>query len=143
MTASDTTAPDDFHQAYLDALLWLSTDDDDDCALDEASYQGGLHPHTADVLRRQADTFWSEHRSLLERAFQVPGYTPSQAGHDLALSRNGHGAGFFDRGLGDAGDQLQSAATAAGECLIYTGDDGNLYVSGQEPKARTKARPGK
>lgn len=29
--------------------------------------------------------------------FVLTGYGPGQYGHDLALSRNGHGAGFFDR----------------------------------------------
>lgn len=34
---------------------------------------------------------------------------PEQAGHDLILTANRHGAGFWDRGLGDAGDTLTQA----------------------------------
>lgn len=72
------------------------------------------------------------------------GYGPDNLGHDLALSRNGHGAGFFDR---DAlalpvhhwhalarddgqtlGDALQDLAQAMGprECYHFRGW---VYVS--------------
>lgn len=72
------------------------------------------------------------------------GYGPDNLGHDLALSRNGHGAGFFDR---DAlrvpshawrslsrddgqtiGDALQDLAQAMGPRECYT-SRGWVYVS--------------
>ena len=53
---------------------------------------------------------------------------PGQIGHDFWLTRNRHGAGFWDRGLGDVGDRLTKAAHAFGESDLYVGDDGNLYV---------------
>lgn len=43
-------------------------------------------------------------------------YDPSQGtpldylGHDIWLSAGGHGAGFWDRGLGELGDRLHEAA---------------------------------
>lgn len=43
----------------------------------------------------------------------------SQSGQDFALSRNGHGAGFFDRGLGDKGTRLQEAAKVYGESTAW------------------------
>lgn len=43
---------------------------------------------------------------------------PEQAGHDFWLTREGHGAGFWDRGLGRAGDVLTKAAKAFGECYL-------------------------
>lgn len=33
-----------------------------------------------------------------------------QIGHDFWLTRNHHGAGFFDRGLGEVGDKLTTIA---------------------------------
>jgi hypothetical protein len=51
----------------------------------------------------------------------------SQMGHDFWLTRNRHGAGFWDRGLGALGDRLTSAAHAYGEVDLYVGDDGRLY----------------
>lgn len=53
---------------------------------------------------------------------------PEQAGHDFLLTRNGHGAGFWDRGLGERGDRLTSNAEPYGETNAYVGDDGLIYV---------------
>jgi hypothetical protein len=47
-------------------------------------------------------------------------YDPSQgevesyAGHDFWLTRSGHGAGFWDRGLGALGERLTEASKAYG-----------------------------
>lgn len=48
---------------------------------------------------------------------------PGQFGHDLALTRNGHGAGFWDRGLGDAGDVLTEWAQSLGTLNVFHGHD--------------------
>lgn len=53
----------------------------------------------------------------------------AQAGHDFWLTRNRHGAGFWDRGLGDRGDRLTKAAHVYGESDLYVGDDGKVYVT--------------
>lgn len=37
------------------------------------------------------------------------GLNGGQVGHDLILTANGHGTGFWDRGLGDVGDALSEA----------------------------------
>jgi hypothetical protein len=51
-------------------------------------------------------------------------------GMDLWLSRNGHGAGFFDgEQYGENADALQEAACKMGECYLYAGDDGLLHFS--------------
>jgi hypothetical protein len=50
------------------------------------------------------------------------------AGIDFWLTRNRHGAGFWDRGLGNLGTRLTDAAQAFGECDLYVGDDGKLYL---------------
>jgi hypothetical protein len=51
----------------------------------------------------------------------------ARAGHDFWLTRNGHGAGFWDRGLGDLGERLSKAAKVYGEVYLYPGDDGKVY----------------
>jgi len=48
---------------------------------------------------------------------------PEQFGHDLALTRNHHGAGFWDRGLGDAGDVLTDWAESIGTLNVFHGHD--------------------
>lgn len=52
-----------------------------------------------------------------------------QAGHDFWLTRNHHGTGFWDRGLGDRGDRLTSNAHPYGETYAYVGDDELIYVA--------------
>jgi hypothetical protein len=51
------------------------------------------------------------------------------AGHDFWLTRNGHGAGFWD---GDWPEPLATvltdAAHAFGELSPYVGDDGLIYL---------------
>jgi len=50
------------------------------------------------------------------------------AGHDYWLTRNGHGAGFWD---GDWPEpyaaQLDDSAHAYGTVELYVGDDGKIY----------------
>ena len=43
----------------------------------------------------------------------------SQNGHDFCLSRNGHGAGFFDRGYGEIGDKLQDICRSWSDMGVY------------------------
>lgn len=51
-----------------------------------------------------------------------------QVGHDFLLSRCCHGAGFFDRGWGEAGDRLQDAAEVYGETYAWVDDEGRVCV---------------
>lgn len=60
---------------------------------------------------------------------QLQGMEPKQIGHDLWLTRNGHGAGFWDRGLGEKGEILTKLASDMGPKEIYVGDDGLVYFS--------------
>lgn len=51
------------------------------------------------------------------------------AGHDFAFTRNGHGAGFWDRGMGDLGERLTDAAKAYGESSgWFDADDDSARV---------------
>lgn len=43
---------------------------------------------------------------------------PEQCGHDFVLTKGHHGAGFWDRGLGEIGDSLTDAASPYGESLV-------------------------
>lgn len=42
-----------------------------------------------------------------------------QAGHDFWLTRNRHGAGYWDRGLGNLGKRLTESAHGYGEVCVY------------------------
>lgn len=51
----------------------------------------------------------------------------SMAGHDLWLTRNGHGTGFWDRNAGYAGSLLTDAAKKLGEMHVWVDEDSELY----------------
>lgn len=120
---------DTITRAYLAAALWSSTGENEQ-PLDG---QFGLHdiaPEALQSAREDCGAFLNHNRERLALA----GLDDEQAGHDFWLSRNGHGAGFFDRAnLGTperaACDLLQKDAQGWGESDLYAGDDGKLYLS--------------
>ena len=52
-----------------------------------------------------------------------------EAGADFWLTRNRHGAGFWDGDWPDSGEELTRIAHSFGECSLYAGDDGQLYLA--------------
>lgn len=47
-------------------------------------------------------------------------------GHDMTLTRNGHGAGFWDRGMGEIGDVLTDWAKGLGTLSVFHGTGDTL-----------------
>jgi len=96
----------DFFSSYVEALLWSSTDTDaqgSEICFDE-------YDPSEDFLCEAEKTcklFLNKHLGNIKLAINASkGYSFAQAGHDFALTRNGHGAGFWDRGLGHVGEVL-------------------------------------
>lgn len=54
------------------------------------------------------------------------GLTPEQAGHDLWLTRNGHGAGFWDRDELKYKDILTEICRVMGEAYLFVNDHNEL-----------------
>lgn len=105
-------------RAYKEAALWSSTDEDGE-PLD--NYE--LSPETEASMADDVEDF-------LEAAEEISGFEdldPAQVGHDFWLTRNRHGAGFWDRGLGALGSELTKLAHAYGGVDLYVGDDGLVY----------------
>ena len=70
----------------------------------------------------------SDCRDFLEASADIShDWDASQFGHDFYLTRCRHGAGFWDRGKGDAGEQLTDLCRPYGSADLYAGDDGRLY----------------
>lgn len=119
---------DAFIDAYVTALLWTERPDAEDASFSDLGYDANyLANATRDKICAEALDFLSSFGYLIERALKVNGYTIEQAGHDFALTRNGHGAGFWDRGLGEIGDELTEAAHSFGQVSLYLGDDNLIY----------------
>lgn len=122
-----------FEVSYLETATWSSTDDDGEPIdanprVSEAYSQREVF--SAEALRQVAEdcsAFLATGEELLRTALAT-GYDLGQAGHDFWLSRNRHGAGFWDRGLGETGDALHELATPFGEANLYWGDDDLLHL---------------
>lgn len=117
---------EDFRGAYVEAMLWVNTiAGDDECfSHDSRGYE--LDDLASNQADEDCEAFLDTPTTELVRdAIKVrPGfYDFAQAGHDFALTRNGHGAGFWDRGLGDVGDQLTALAKPYGECTWMADTD--------------------
>ena len=118
-------AREDFVAGYRDAMLWANAYHESVEDIDGLDYA-----ELEDVEREDADAFWD---SLGYVLMAVPYYRErgiDYAGHDFALTRNGHGAGFWDRGMGRIGDMLTDEAHAYGEHYIAISDDGTVANHG-------------
>jgi len=120
---------DDFMSQYVETLLW-STTDEEGYPLDD-NYE--IEDFTKEGLQRIMDdceTFRAKRG--VEAAIESSEYegADEQAGHDFWLTRNGHGAGFWDGDWPEpAATTLTKAAEAMGEIWVYVGDNGRLYLT--------------
>jgi hypothetical protein len=118
-----------FMKAYITAALWStldhSADEDgrDGEHLDDNFGVSDIALEAMEKIERDCNAFLERAEKFLEEA----GVDAEQAGHDFWLTREGHGVGFWDRGLGELGDTLTKIAKSFGETYIEVGDDGQLH----------------
>ena len=124
-----------FFDAYVTAALWSSNDESDESGgvpLDDNYGPSDIVADTRAEMRSDCARFQKANKKLLREAY-ARGYSKAQAGHEFWLTRNGHGAGFWDRDELDAGG-LGKALTAAskkfGGYNLYVGDNGKIDGSG-------------
>ena len=116
-----------FLLGYLECALWSSTDnsrDDGGDPLDRNYCIADLHDDCLATMEKDCLSFMARNQDDVFACDSM-----AQAGHDFWLTRNRHGAGFWDRGLGEVGNRLTAAAHAYGECDLYVGDDGMIHAS--------------
>jgi hypothetical protein len=111
-----------FQQSYIEAALWSSTDEDGEPL--DATYDDTDLDST---LLRQMHEDCADFVSANTAALDACGLSAEQAGHDFWLTRNGHGAGFWDRGIGELGEVLTDAAAVYGSHDLFVGEDGLIY----------------
>jgi hypothetical protein len=112
-----------FFDAYIECALWSSNDNTDESGgepLDTNYTADDICPHALAELRNEACRFFNENIDSIWVDVEL-------AGHDFWLTRNGHGAGFWD-GDWDNGDALTTASKAYGSVDLYIGDDGKIYA---------------
>lgn len=112
-----------FVRSYIECALWSSTDGDG-TPLDDSKYSDTeLAEETLARFREDCARFQEQTSTL------TVNYPESQVAHDFWLTRNRHGAGFWDGAYPkEIGDKLTEIAHSFGECDLYVGDDGKFYV---------------
>lgn len=111
--------PDTFTKAYIECALWADSPEDDPYEETE------LAPVTLSHIERDCAAFQAKAGGLID--------DDRQAGHDFWLTRQGHGAGFWDGDWSEpAATTLSDLAHSFGPFELYRGDDGVVYACGHE-----------
>lgn len=113
---------------YIEAALWSSTDDDGE-PLDGEHDADDLTDAARAQMSDDVTHFLAEVIAAHDPAVIVEAMSLEQLGHDFWLTRNRHGAGFWDRGLGTLGDDLTKLAHAAGSCDLTLDADGKVHAN--------------
>lgn len=120
-----TLSLDTFTRAYIECALWSSNDNADDQGgepLDSNYSTEDIAPETLEKIKSDCAKFQVDNEANIgEKAFR--------AGYDFWLTRNHHGAGFWDGDWPEPqATRLTDAAHAFGEVDLYVGDDGRIYI---------------
>ena len=107
-------------ESYLETLLWVSGDDHefDGVTIYDFSEEA-TNSSKADI--EKFIEIINTNPAAIDEAIE---YDDRMLGHNFALSRNGHGAGFFD----DNNDILQDICRETKSAEPYLGDDKKVYI---------------
>lgn len=120
-------------RGYITCALWSSNDESDERGgepMDENYSRSDIAASSVRRMRSDVSKFVKANKATIEQYLNY--YDWEQLGHDLWLTRNGHGAGFWDRdyrGHDGIGEKLTKGAEKLGGCSLYVGDDHKVYVS--------------
>ena len=132
---------DDFMRGYVEAMLWANTfverpgEEESTCEDVRYLYRSpGRWWEDTPVDLTDAEAFWDSFAYvILSLDYVKRGENWCRAelsGHDFALTRNRHGAGFWDRGLGEIGDMLTDECKPYGaHTLILCVDENGDVIS--------------
>lgn len=127
---------------YLETALWSSND--------ESTPQGGVpldrNYEISDISKESVERAKADCQKFYDQAEVILGKNgdeiisldETKLGHDFWLSRNRHGAGFFDADYLDdeMKDALQDLAESFGEVNLIVGDDEVLYMESNISEAK-------
>lgn len=124
-------APPRFVRAYIDTLLW-STSDDNGEPLEDAYGVVDLSPESLAKIAEDCGRFLAEVESAgidLEQGLLVDRNPTEHAGFHFWLTRNRHGCGFWDGDYSeDVGKRLTDIAHSFPELWPHAGDDGLIHI---------------
>ena len=110
---------DKFLTDYIETALWSSIDWDTDEPLDALYSIDDIAPETLELMKADCSDFQDCNGDIT--------FETDHPGHDFWLTRNGHGAGFWDGDYPVHGDALTESSRAYGSVDLYVGDDGLIY----------------
>ncbi len=115
---------DEFTRAYVTCALWSTVDSsvtDSGRPLADHYTERDLSRDTLGIMIHDCLEFQAAWSDDIQDDL-------SRAGHDFFLTRNHHGAGFWDGDWpGEVAERLTMASHAFGEIDLYVGDDGLIY----------------
>lgn len=129
--ANSIQSNDQILQDYIEAGFWSTFNEDYYANVGPDEH---IEPHehlTVDDIDFQSmQTLRCEIKQFVDNCGDLLNNLPVDlnVGHDLYFTRNGHGVGFWDRGLGAKGDQLSSIAHDLGDVNIVV-VSGKIYLS--------------
>ena len=108
---------DEFTLQYLETALWSSTDNSDESGGDPLDANYSIEDFTTYSIKKAISdcAAFQEKNSDLWHEDEK---SDSSAGHDFWLTRNGHGAGFWDGDYPINGDRLTDECKQYGELHI-------------------------
>jgi len=115
---------DEFTEQYVRTALWSSTHQDTEEPLDDWATVDDITPEALAQMIEDCRIFQLENLGDI-------GDRDGQAGHDFWLTRNHHGAGFWDGDWSEpdgASGRLTENSHLCGECNLYVGDDDMIYI---------------
>jgi hypothetical protein len=131
---------DKFTTAYSQAALWSSHDESNEAGGEPLDQNYGtediaeeaLAEIVADCTAFQATEAWkaaiANEDPRTDRRTAYGCSIEESAGHDFWLTRNGHGAGFWDGDWKEPhGTALDRLAKLFLQINLYVGDDGKIY----------------
>jgi hypothetical protein len=124
--ARDNGELDDFTRSYIETALWSTNDESDESGgvpLDQNYGIDDIDLGTLAQMIEDAKAFQADEAADLAAS----GLSDERSGHDFWLTRERHGAGYWDEGIGAVGDRLTEAAHAYGSFYLYVGDDGKIH----------------
>ncbi len=110
-----------FTAACIEAMYFTDTGEENQPASDAE-----LADDTRLDLEADCRSFWRRYGCYIE----ATDMSPEQAGDDFWLTRNGHGAGFWDGDWDHTpyAEMLTKGSEAYGPFETYAGDDGLIYA---------------
>ena len=113
-----------FEESYIKTMLWASTDYDSN-PLDDNYDESDLSNEALLSVRNDCFNFLE----LIKDLDGIRDHDDIQIAHDFFLTRNGHGAGFWDGDYKkELGEKLTKICKELGSHDPYVGDDRKIHL---------------